>query len=154
MNVHGIAYFFEILKVLFSLCFLVQYALHLKSHFQQWRKNPHWSFSCCLALLLPLNDLQGDIRGLAATDVLKTQLESGNFEVSTVQAAVQDSGVIDVTLEEVEEGDDDTIVVKDSNWQVTKKNNTKCEQATQTEYMSFLTVADVTLHVSTTYNVL
>ncbi len=124
-------------------CFLsVQYALHLKGYLQEWRKNPHWSFTCCLALFLPLNSLQGDIHGLTETNVLKTQLQSGEFEMVSLQAAVQDSGAIDVTLEEGEQGDNSTMEVKDDVRQVAKNRN-KCNQGTQTEVFSLLTVADV-----------
>ncbi len=129
----------------FSL-FLVQYAMHLKDYFQQWRKNPHWSFSCCLALLLPLNDLQGEISGMAATNVLNTQLESGEFEMVTLEAAVNESGAVDVTLKEVEHAEDDKMDMKDDDRQVTKKSNKKRDQGTQTEHLTFLTVADVMLH--------
>ncbi|KAL9962149.1 hypothetical protein ACROYT_G031228 [Oculina patagonica] len=121
---------------------VVQYVLHLKGYLQEWRKNPHWSFTCCLALFLPINSLQGDVRGLTETNVLKTQLQSGEFEMVTLQAAVQDSGAIDVTLEEGEQGDDGTMEVKDDVRQVAKNSN-KCNQGSQTEVFSLLTVSDV-----------
>ncbi|XP_078377113.1 uncharacterized protein LOC144660377 [Oculina patagonica] len=121
---------------------VVQYTLHLYGYVKEWRKNPHWSFTCCLALLLPLNDLQGDIRGLAGTNLLTSQFQSGDFEMVTVQAAVQDSGAVDVTLEEVDEGDDDAMEVQDINRQSTKKSDKKCDQGTQTELFSILTVAN------------
>ena len=99
-----------------------------------------------MALLLPLNDLQGDVRGLAETNVLKTQVDTGNFEMVTLQAAVIDSGAIDVTLEEGEEGDDDTVEVQDNNHQGTMHSNQKCDQGSQTEFFSIFTKADVALH--------
>ena len=68
-------------------------------YFKEWRKNPHWSLSCCLALLLPLNDLQGEVSGLASTDVLKSQLKTGDMEMTTILIDVQDNGVIDVNPE-------------------------------------------------------
>ncbi|KAL9962095.1 hypothetical protein ACROYT_G031166 [Oculina patagonica] len=122
---------------------VVQYALHVKGHLQEWRKNPNWSFSCCLALFLPVISLQGDIRGLTETNVLKTQLQSGEFEMVTLQAAVQDSSAIDVTLEEGEQGDDSAMEVKNDVRHVAKKSN-KCNQGTQTDgFFSLLTAADV-----------
>lgn len=45
----------------------VEKAVNIYGFLQKWRKNPQWSFSCCLALLLPLNDLQGDIGGFVVT---------------------------------------------------------------------------------------
>ena len=125
----------------------VQYALHLFGYILEWRKNPQCSVSCCLALLLPLTDLQGDIRGVTGTDLLNTQLQSGDFEIETLQAAVKDSGVIDVTIDEREEDDDDT--GKDGSRQVDKNRNKTCDQETQTECMSLLKTADVTLHALT-----
>ena len=136
--------FFKILP--FSPLFSVQYTLHLYGFFKEWRKNPQWSFACCLALALPLNDLQGDIRGLAGTHVLTSQLQTGDFEMVTLQAAVKDTGAIDITLEEGEEGDEDKIEVQDGNRQDAKYNNQNCDQGTQTEFFSILRVADVMLH--------
>ena len=119
----------------------VQYALHLYGYVKEWRKNPQWSFSCCLALLLPLNDLQGGIRDIAGTNLVKNQLESGEFEMVTIQDAVKDSGAIEVTLEEGEGGVDDTVEVLDSNHQVAISTNQKYDQGTQTELFSIFTVA-------------
>jgi len=72
----------------------------------EWRKNPHWSFSCCLALLLPLINLPGEISGLVGTNITNTQLDTGQFEMQSVVGAVKDSGVIDVTLDDEEQDDD------------------------------------------------
>ncbi|KAL9968048.1 hypothetical protein ACROYT_G026374 [Oculina patagonica] len=125
---------------------VVQFTLHLYGYVKEWRKNPHWSFSCCLALLLPLNDLQGDILGLAGTNVLKTQLDSGEFEITTLRAAVQGTGALDVTLEEVEEVDDDTVEVQDNGRQGVKYTDHKHDQGTQTIISLIFTAADVELH--------
>jgi len=72
----------------------------------EWRKNPHWSFSCCLALLLPLINLPGEISGLIGTDITNTPLDTGQMETQTVVGAVTDSGVIDVTLDGEEQDKD------------------------------------------------
>ena len=129
--------------------FPAEYAVFLYSYLKEWRKNPHWSFSCCLALLLPLNDLQGDIRGVAGTNVLKSQLDTGQFEMVTLQAAIKDSGAIDVSLEENEEPGnncDGAVEVNDKRQRL-KKRSKKCDQATQTKFLSFFTSADVTVYV-------
>ena len=136
----------DIIIIIIIYYISVQYAWHLKGYFQEWLKNPHWSFSCCLAFLLPVNDLQGDIRDVAGTNVLKTQLQSGEFEMVTLQTAVQDSGAIDVTLEEDRQDDGNTVVEEDDVCQVAKNSNKNCDQETQTELFSLLTVADVMLH--------
>ena len=124
----------------------VQYALHLYDYFKEWRKNPHCSFSCCLALLLPLNDLQGEVRGLVGKNVLRTQLQTGNFEMATLRAAVKDSGAFDVTLEECERGDDNALDLQVGKRPVPKISIKKCHQGTQTEFVSFLTGADVSVY--------
>jgi len=66
---------------------------------KEWRKNPQWSLSCCLALVLPLSDLQGEISGFAETDALKSQLKTGNMEMSTILIALEDGGAADDSLE-------------------------------------------------------
>ena len=109
--------------------FLVQYSVSLYSYLKEWRKKPHWSFSCCLALLLPLTNLEGEIFGLAETDALKSQLETGETEMPNILSTVKDSGAIDVNLEE---GCDENIfkgaaICKDS-----KLIKTKCHKETQT----------------------
>ena len=89
-----------------SHLFLVQYAVHLYSYLKEWLKNPQWTFSCCLALIIPLINLPGEISGLVGTNVLNTQLDTGEMELTTVVRAVQDSGAIDVTLEDGDQEDD------------------------------------------------
>ena len=95
--------------------FLVQYAVHLHGFFKEWRKNPQWSFSCCLALILPLLDMPGNTSGLAQTNVLATQLDAGHMEMSTFGGAVKDSGALDVTLEEDEQADDNSAELQKGN---------------------------------------
>lgn len=56
----------------------------------EWRKNPQWSFSCCLALILPLVGLPGDISGFESSNAIDNQLEIGEMEISTTSDAVQD----------------------------------------------------------------
>ena len=106
--------------------------MHLYGYFREWRKIPHCSFSCYLALLLPLNDFQGDVRGLVGKNVLKTQLQTGNFELTTLRAAVKGSGAFDVTLEEGGQGDDHTLDLHGDNRPVAKTSNKK---GTQTEFV-------------------
>ena len=83
--------------------FSVQYIIYIYRYVKEWRKNPKWSLSCCLALLLPLNELQGEIRGLAGTNVLKQQLQTGRIDMPSMTTAIKDSGVVNFTLEEEEE---------------------------------------------------
>ena len=102
----------------FLLLFLysVQYGQHLYGYLREWRKNPQWSISCCLALILPLIDMSGDISGLSETNVLNKQLETGEIEMTTVADAVKDSGATDITLKSNEQEVDKLVEMqRDSN---------------------------------------
>ena len=91
--------------------------------------------------------MQGDIRGLSGTNILQTQIDTGDFEMVTVGAAIKDSGAIDVTLPEYEDVDDDTVKVQDNNrWSATYSSSQTSDHGTQTGLSSFFTVADVALH--------
>jgi len=82
--------------------------------------------------------LQGELRGLAETNVLKNQLQTGQIEKPSLLSAVRESGVIDVTLEEGEQGvrDDDNENIRDRNHQVALHKHPRCHQGTQTELRS------------------
>ena len=84
---------------LFFLPFLsVQYAMFIYRFFKEWRKSPRWSFSCCLALLLPLNDLQQEVLGMAGKNVLKQQLKTGNVDMPSLSGALKESGAVSIEL--------------------------------------------------------
>ena len=51
-------------------------------------------------MLLPLNQLQGEIRGLAERNVLNQQLQTGKMEMPSIASTLRDSGAVDITLEE------------------------------------------------------
>ena len=115
-------------------------------YFKEWRKNPQWSLSWCLALILPLNDLRGEVSGLATTDVLKSQLKTGDMEMTNILiAADEDNGVIDVNPEEKEYRDDHdydhATESQDLDCQGVSFNK-KCTQGTQTELLRSYHVAE------------
>ena len=84
---------------LFFLPFLsVQYAMFIYRFFKEWRKSPRWSFSCCLALLLPLTDLQQEVLGMAGKNVLKQQLKTGNVDMPSLSGALKESGAVSIEL--------------------------------------------------------
>ncbi len=70
----------------------------------------------------------------------------------TLQAAFQDSGAIDITLEENEEGDvdddvgGDTVEAKNSTRKGVNCSSKKNDQGTQTELKSLLTMADISVN--------
>ena len=121
----------------------VQYAVHLYGYLKEWRKNPYWSFSCCLGFVLPLIALPGEISGLTGTNVLDTQLDTGQMEMTTITDAVKDSGVVDITLEETEQHDNTPAVEQDDNCNGDQYNIEKCDQGEQTELSSNFFIADV-----------
>jgi len=90
--------------------------------------------------------LLGEIEGMVGTNLLSSQLQTGDFELTTVGAAVQDSGAFDVTLGEGEQADDHALDLQNDNRPVAKISNKKCHQGTQTEISSLLTVADFPAH--------
>ena len=124
------------IRLLGFLFISAQYAVFLYRYIKEWRKNPHWSVSCCLALLLPLNELQGELSGLAGENFLKNQLETGQIEKPSLVSAVKDSGAIDVTLEEGDQGDGDKPEMLDENHPNALYRHPSREQGTQTEMSS------------------
>ena len=124
------------IKLLGFLFISAQYAVFLYRYIKEWRRNPHWSFSCCLALLLPLNELQGELSGLAGENFLKNQLETGQIEKPSLISAVKDSGAIDVTLGEGEEGNGNKEEIHDENHQNALYRHPRRHQGTQTEMPS------------------
>ena len=112
---------------------------------KEWRRNPHWSFSCCLGALLPLNDLQGEIRGLVEANVLQNQLKAGKFEKPTILSVVKDSGAIDVTFGECKQDAGYAIATDAETCQGIKYGDTRCHQGTQTELLS-LSIAGIVVH--------
>ena len=56
-------------------------------------------------MLLPLNDLQGEIRGLTGRNVLKHQLQTGKVDMPSMSMALKESGAVDFGLDKEEERD-------------------------------------------------
>ena len=118
--------------------FSVQYATHLLGYLKEWRKNPQWSFSCFLALFLPLIDLSGDIGGLVETNVINTQLDTGQMEMTTITDTVKDSGAFNVTVEEGAHRE-----AWENIDRVEEFCNKKRQKATQTELTTYYSSVDV-----------
>ena len=76
---------------LISRLFSAYYVVHLYQYLKEWRKNPHASLSCCLDLILPLVDLQGELSSVSGADVLNAPLDTGNIDMSTIADAVKNS---------------------------------------------------------------
>ena len=124
-----------------------QYAVFLCRFIKGWRQNPHWSLSCCLALIIPLNDLQEELGGLQEANVLQNQLQTGQIEKPSILSAVKSSGTIDKTLEE---GEDDSIEmarILEETHQDTVFRDTRPQQGTQT-----MPVTDFLVHRRKAYS--
>ena len=117
--------------------------MFLYDYIKEWRKNPHWSFSCCLALLVPLNDLQGELRGLEEANVPKSQLEIEQIEKPSSISVMQSSGAIDVILEG---DDDDNMKVQEEHHQDVVYRHRRRHQGTQTEIARSGPITEALLH--------
>ena len=142
--------------ICFFLCRLLsgQYIVGVYRYFKEWRKNPHWSLSCCLALFLPLNDLQGEISGFAETDVLKSQVKTGDMEMSTILISLEDGGVTDDELEKEAGGEDGKQGFDDrteGQEQIVRDRDLrkKCNKETQTELLTLYYIADIKIQEKT-----
>ncbi|XP_068756626.1 putative leucine-rich repeat-containing protein DDB_G0281931 [Montipora capricornis] len=82
---------------------VVQYVRYFCCFIKEWRKNPHCSLSCCLALLLPLNDLQNEIRGMTGKNLLKQQVQSGKLNAPSVSSTLKESGAVSFELATIHE---------------------------------------------------
>ena len=130
-----IIYIYIYIYIYISFVLAVQYLLYIYQYMKEWRKNPQWSLSCCLALLLPLNELQGEIRGLAGKNILKQQLQTGKIDMPSMSKTLKDSGAVafglgDDESSQTEESDHDKVIT-------TQKN--RIEQ-------SVLTLAQISIH--------
>ena len=64
-------------------------------------------------MFLPLISLPGDISGLVETNIINSQLDTGDIEMPTIKAAVEDTGIMDAALEETEEGENISMGAQD-----------------------------------------
>ena len=82
------------------LLFSVQYLSYIYHYVKEWRKNPEWSLSCCLALLLPLRNFEGEIGGLAGGDIPMQQLQTGRIDCPSNANTGRDNAAVDISLED------------------------------------------------------
>ena len=80
--------------------FSVQYLSYIYHYIKEWRKNPEWSLSCCLALLLPLRNFEGEIGGLAGGDIPMQQLQTGRIDIPSNANTGRDNAAADISLED------------------------------------------------------
>ena len=113
--------------------------MYVYQYLKEWRKNPRWSFSCCLALVLPLNDLQGEIRGMVGKNMLKAQLQTVMMGKPSISACAKESGAMSFNLSRGEVGRDDANTAEFHEVHLKKNKHQQCHQTikcdlgTQTE---------------------
>ena len=108
--------------------FLVQYLRFFCHFIKEWRKNPQWSLSCCLALLLPLNDLQNEIRGMTGKNLLNERVQSGNFNMPSVSSTLKESGAVSFELVTIHEQPKESVKPRSVNFGFEESDNGGLEE--------------------------
>ena len=124
----SLAITYKRISFLSSFLFSVQYLRYIYCFIKEWRKNPQWSFSCCLALLLPLNDLFNEIRGMAGKNVLTEQVQTGTFNVPSVSSAINESGAVSFELATIHEPPKESVEPRSVNIDFEESDNGSFEE--------------------------
>ena len=113
--------------------------MHSIRYLNKWRNDPQLSFSCCLALLLPLSDFKEGIDGLEET-VRQTE----EIDMPTIFDAVKDYGPVDAPVNADAKSGIGTTEIKDAIYKRLSKVKTQRHQKTQTEpFMSLNAHVDI-----------
>ena len=115
-------------SLLFFLLFLVQYGRYFFRFIKEWRKNPQWSLSCCLALLLPLNDLHNEIRGMTGKNLLNEQVQTGKFNMPSVSSTLNESGAVSFELVTIHEEPKESVKPRSVNFGFEESDNGGLEE--------------------------
>ena len=110
------------------LLFLVQYGRYFLRFIKEWRKNPQWSLSCCLSLLLPLNDLHNEIRGMTGKNLLNEQVQTGNFNMPSVSSTLNESGAVSFELVTIHEEPKESVKPRSVNFGFEESDNGGLEE--------------------------
>ena len=110
------------------LLFLVQYGRYFFRFIKEWRKNPQWSLSCCLALLLPLNDLHNEIRGMTGKNLLNEQVQTGKFNMPSVSSTLNESGAVSFELVTIHEEPKESVQPRSVNFGFEESDNGGLEE--------------------------
>ena len=74
--------------------------------------------------------MQGEIHGLAESNVVNEQLETGQMDTPTVTGAVQDSGAIDTVLKTGQQG----VVAEEDHCQKAQRRKRRYDKGIQTDH--------------------
>ena len=113
---------------LLLLLFLVQYSRYYFRFIKKWRKNPQWSLSYCLALLLPLNDLHNEIRGMTGKNLLNEQVQTGKFNMPSVSSTLNENGAVSFELVTIHEEPKESVKPRSVNFGFEESDNGGLEE--------------------------
>ena len=123
--------------LLLLLLLLVQYGRYFFRFIKEWRKNPQWSLSCCLSLLLPLNDLHNEIRGMTGKNLLNEQVETGNFNMPSVSSTLNESGAVSFELVTIHEEPKESVKPRSVNFGFEESDNGGLEEEEDADKVAF-----------------
>lgn len=86
--------------------------------------------------------MHGEIGGMAGTNVLDDQLQTGQIETANIFSAVKDSGAVDISIEGGQQNDDKTMEAQVDDCQDAEFDNKKCHKETQTESLALFDIND------------
>ncbi|XP_078379719.1 uncharacterized protein LOC144662718 [Oculina patagonica] len=126
---------------------VVRYLALIYNFLKEWRKNPQCSCSCCLAILLPLNEMQGEIRGLTGKSILRWQLQSGKMDKPSVSSTFKDTGALEFSLDETDEaGRKETQTCGDEDNTSSEENKQSKVEASTDYPESDVIIANIMVH--------
>lgn len=104
--------------------------MHFYQYVKEWLKNPQCSVSCCMALLLPLNDMQGEITDeVTESNDLGKQMDVGQVDMpAAVTSSVRSRGA----------GEISRAVKLDGIGTKSECSSNRCYRETQTKLSVFL----------------
>ena len=86
--------------------------------------------------------MHAEIGGVARTNVLHNQLQTGQIEVTNIFSTIKDSGAVDINIEGDQQSDDNDIEAQVGGCQDIEYDNKECHKGTQTELRAFWDITD------------
>ena len=98
-------------------------------------------------MLLPLNELQGEFRGLVGKSVLRQQLQTGKMNMPSISSTLKDTGVVGFDLEETDEANAKKAQTCHEEANSSSEENKKNATKGSTDYSECdVDIADITIH--------
>ena len=93
-------------------------------------------------MLLPLNELQGEFRGLVGKSVLKQQLQTDKMNMPSISSTLKDTGVVGFNLEETDEANVKKTCHEEANSKSEGDKKSKTKGSTECD----VCIANITIH--------